>query len=213
MGRASLFPRNGLWVISQTAMPVRTLQLSREMWIFLVVTTCMSLVYLYLNTGAGAMARVKPDAITPPELTQGKVIDAAITLVTADALRLACASDQKVGDAHCAFGADGKAWVRKEGDAPDQPSQIISPYMTVDNVLFLIPGLFTQPVLKKRLDDEPPGKFSKDELEQRRFTVTCKMKLEQPIEKFKVRWDTNQPWADRDKAWVGTVSDCRMTGG
>lgn len=191
---------------------VRTLQLSREMWIFLAVTTSMSLVYLYLMTGSTAAARVKPEQITPQDLAPGKTIDAAITLITADAVRLGCASDQKLGAAHCAYGADTKPFALPEGEKV-APEQVIVPYMTVDNVLVLIPGLFTQPVLKKRLDDEPPGKYTGDEAENRRFTVTCKLKIEQKFEKFKVRWDTKQSWGDRDQAWAGTVSECKMTGG
>ena len=194
-------------------MVVRTLQLSREMWIFLLVTTCMSGVYLYMMTGENARRRAKVEAITPPTLAAGQVIDAAITLISADAGRLACASDTRAGSAHCAFGADTKPWQPKEGDPPPRPEDVIAPYMTVDNVLFLIPGLFTQPVLKKRLEDEPPGKYSREELESRRFTVTCKLKLEQKFEKFKVRWDVGQSWGDRNEAWFGTVSDCKMTGG
>ncbi|MDW8251754.1 MAG: hypothetical protein RMJ98_20860 [Myxococcales bacterium] len=194
-------------------MVVRTLHLSREIWIFLLVTTCMSVVYLHMMTGENARRRAKVESITPTTLNAGQVIDAAITLISADAHRLACASDTKVGDAHCAFGADLKPWQSKEGDPPTRPENEIAPYMTVDNVLFLIPGLFTQPVLKKRLEDEPPGKYTRDELESRRFTVTCKLKLEQKFEKFKVRWDVGQPWGDRSDAWFGTVSDCKMTGG
>lgn len=194
-------------------MVVRTLQLSREMWIFLLVTTSMSGVYLYMMTGEHARKRAKIEEITPAKLEKDQVIDAAITLISADAGRLACASDTSAGGAHCAFGADTKPWVTKEGEPPTSPADIVSPYMTVDNVLFLIPGLFTQPVLKERLNDEPPGKFSKEEMENRRFTVTCKLKLEQKFEKFKVRWDVGQAWADRSDAWFGRVSDCKMTGG
>lgn len=193
-------------------MVVRTLQLSREMWVFLTVTTCMSFVYLYMHTGESARQRAKVENITPAEIVQGKVIDAAITLITADAHGLSCATDQKVGDYHCGFGADTKPWPKKEGEA-DKPEHVMSPYMTVDNVLFLIPGLFTQPVLKKRLEDEPPSKFSREELENRRFTVTCKLKPEQKLEKFKVRWAPTQSWGDKESAWVGSVTDCKMTGG
>jgi hypothetical protein len=194
-------------------MVVRTLQLSREMWIFLLVTGCMSGVYIYMMTGETARKRAKVEAITPKELQKGQVIDAAITLISADAGRLSCASDTKVGEAHCGFGADTKPWVAKEGEAPTKPEDVIAPYMTVDNVLLLIPGLFTQPVLKKRLEDEPPGRYTREEMESRRFTVTCKMKLEQQFEKIKVRWDVGQAWGDRPNAWFGTVSDCKMTGG
>lgn len=166
-----------------------------------------------MMTGEYARKRAKVEAITPVELKKDLVIDAAITLISADAGRLACASDIEAGEAHCAFGGDTKPWAAKEGKSAGKPEDVVAPYMTVDNVLFLIPGLFTQPVLKKRLDDEPPGKFTKEELENRRFTVTCKLKLEQKFENFKVRWDVGQSWGDRKDAWFGRVSDCKMTGG
>jgi hypothetical protein len=185
------------------------------MWIFLGVTSVMSGVYLFATTSSMAIARAKPDTITPPpeKLKVGDVIDAGLTLVTADAFGLSCASDTKTpGNAHCGFNAQTTPW-KAENDAQGKPENIIAPYMTVDNVLFLIPGLFTQPVLKKRLEDEPPAKFTKEQMEERRFTVTCKLKVEQKFEKFKVRWANGQPWGDRDDAWVGSVSDCKMTGG
>jgi hypothetical protein len=185
------------------------------MWIFLGVTTVMSSVYLFATTSNIATSRVKPDVITPPpeKLKLGDVIDAGLTLVTADAFGLSCAADAKTaGNAHCAFNGQSTPW-KAENEAQGKPENVIAPYMTVDNVLFLIPGLFTQPVLKKRLEDEPPAKFTKEQMEERRFTVTCKLKVEQKFEKFKVRWGNSQPWGDRDEAWVGSVSDCKMTGG
>lgn len=191
---------------------MRQLRLSKEMWIFVGVTSVMSVAYLAMTTSETAIKNAKPIVITPTELQQGSVIDAAITLISADAFALACATDAQVGQFSCGFNSEGKPYKRADGEAL-KPENIIAPYMTVDNVLFLIPGLFTQPVLKKRLEDEPPGKYSREELENRRFTVTCKLKLEQKVEKFKVRWQPNQGWGDRDSAWLGTVSDCKMTGG
>lgn len=190
-------------------MIVRTLQLSREMWIFLGVTGVMSAAYLTMTTGEAARKAAQPVFQTPP-LEAGKVIDAAITLVSADAYKLSCASDEQMGQAHCGFKADTTPW---KGDGPNKPEEVIAPYMTADNVLVLIPGLFTQPLLKKRLEDEPPGKYSAEELENRRFTVTCKLKPEKQFSKLKVRWAQGQSWGDRDSAWAGTVTDCKMTGG
>lgn len=182
------------------------------MWIFLGVTSVMSVIYLVMNTGDTAKNRVKPAQLTPTKLEAGQVIDAGLTLITADATGLSCASDTKIGDYHCGFKADGSSWRTEDGSA-DKPENVLAPYMTVDNVLFLIPGLFTQPVLDKRLKDEPPGRFTRKELESRRFTVTCKLKAVEELKGFKVRWAPGQGWGNRDAAWVGSVDDCKLTGG
>lgn len=191
---------------------IRTLQLSREMWIFVGVTGLLSAVYLWNTTSERARMNAAPQEITPSQISPGQTVDVAITLISADGYGLSCASDQVVDSAHCGFTKEGDAWKQK-GSESMKPEDIISPYMTVDNVLFLIPGLFTQPLLKKRLDDEPPGKFTREEMETRRFTTTCKMKVIEKMSNFKVRWAPNAPWGDRDTAWVGRVSDCKMTGG
>lgn len=197
----------------QESYQIRTLRLSREIWIFLGVTSLMSGVYLTMTTGETARQAVKPESLTPTDLAPGRVIDAGITLITADAFGLSCGSDTKVaGEYHCAFGTNGTAYKSADG-APSKPEQVLSPYMTVDNVLFLIPGLWQQPVLKKRLEDEPPSKFTREQLEERRFTVTCKLKVVEKLQNFKVRWSPTQSWGDRDQAWVGTVTDCKQTGG
>src|SRR5687767_5332089 len=83
---------------------VRTLQLSREVLAFLAVTGVLSVAYLGLNTGdKGPRAQ---QAL--PAFSAGKTMDVSITLITADATGLACASDEAVGNAHCAFKYDGK---------------------------------------------------------------------------------------------------------
>jgi hypothetical protein len=182
------------------------------MWIFLGVTSLTSIVYLVMTTGESARQSVKQPDLTPKTITKGQVIDAGITLVTADAYGLSCASDTKIEGYHCGFKLAGTPWKSDDASA-DKPENIIAPYMTVDNVLFMIPGLFTQPVLKKRLADEPPSKFTREQLEERRFTVTCKLKAVEQMKHFKVRWGSTQPFGDRDEAWLGTVTDCKLTGG
>ncbi|HEU4406609.1 MAG TPA: hypothetical protein VFS43_15185 [Polyangiaceae bacterium] len=180
---------------------IRTLQLSREAIAFLAVTGVLSVAYLGLNTGDKG-PRSQPVA---PTFSVGKTMDVSITLITADSLRLACASDDAFGNAHCAFKYNGERWERGQGE------EIIAPYMTVENQFLLVADLFKEPALQKRLQEEPPqGKV--DEL--RRFNAHCKLKVEHKLGRLKVRWD-NPPrgaWGDHDDAnWFGRVSDCTVT--
>jgi hypothetical protein len=185
---------------------IRTLSLSKEMKVFLAVTGFMSVLYLGLHTGEQTRKGVKTFG-TPPDLETGKMVDVSITLITADASGLACSSDQQIGPMHCAFKADGRPWPKEEGEA-GSPENIIAPYMTVDNTLFLVPGLWTEPALAKRLVEEPPTKFDREQL--RRFNANCKMKVEGKMNSFKVRWQPGTPWGDRDAAWVGRLSGCTL---
>jgi hypothetical protein len=188
---------------------IRTLQLSREMWIFLGVTSLMSVVYLYKTTPLGPVSTSWNP--TPAVHTAGETIDLALTLVTADAFGLACSSDGNFDGAHCAFDKGGEPWKPKAGETP-KPADVLMPYMTVDNVLFVIPGLWEQPILKKRLEDEPPARIPVEERENHRFTASCKMKVDKKIEGFQVRWAPTGAWSPRDSAWIGRVSDCKITG-
>ena len=69
----------------------------------------LSVAYLGLNTGDKG-PRAQPIA---PMFSVGKVMDVSVTLITADSIGLACASDEAVGNAHCAFKYDGKPYELK----------------------------------------------------------------------------------------------------
>ena len=183
---------------------IRTLALSRELKVFLAVTTVMSAAYLYATTGEHTKKNART-VQTPSEVAPGKTVELTITLVTADASGLACANDSKVGAARCAFMGDGSPFPKDE----TAPKDIIAPYMTADNILFLIPGLWEEPALAKRLVEEPPEKFERDQL--RRFNATCKFTAEQKLQNFKVRWQTGAGWGDKpEPATVGRISDCKL---
>ncbi len=179
---------------------IRTLQLSREIIAFLVVTGVLSVAYLGLNTGdKGARSQA-----VLPSFSAGKTMDTSITLITADAAGLSCASDEAVGNAHCAFKYDGKPWPKGEGE------EIIAPYMTVDNQFLLVADLFKDPALQKRLQEEPPNQAKREEL--RRFNANCKLRIDQKLTKLKVRWQPWAGWGDQNgENWVGHVSDCNVT--
>lgn len=137
---------------------------------------------------------------TPRKLEAGKTIDVSITLITADANDLACASDGEVGGARCAFDSAGQP-VRGGG-------AVLAPYMTTDNVLFLVPDLWKETALARRLVEDPPRERERS----KRFSAHCKMTLVRPLETFWLRWEPQADWQYRDRAWVGTLAKCRLEG-
>ena len=134
-------------------------------------------------------------------LAAGKSIPVSLTLVTADANDLACASSDEVAGARCAFDKDGKPW----DGAGAKPT--LAPYMTVDNVLFLIPDLWNEPALAKKLADDPPN-IPRDR--QKRFTANCKLTAAEKASSFYVRWMPTADWQHNGEAWVGRLSDCTI---
>jgi hypothetical protein len=134
-------------------------------------------------------------------LSAGRSIPVSLTLVTADASDLACASSDEVAGSRCAFDKDGKPW----DGAGEKPT--LAPYMTVDNVLFLIPDLWKEPALAKRLADDPPN-VSRDK--QRRFTANCTLTAAEKAKGFYVRWVPTMDWSHNAEAWVGRLSGCTI---
>jgi len=132
-------------------------------------------------------------------LAPGRKIDAHITLVTADANDLACAGEVEVAGARCAF--------RKDGSPADVRGPVLAPYMTVDNVLFLVPDLWSEPALARRLATDPPN-VPREQL--RRFTARCEMTIRGKAEDFYVRWQPTADWHFHDQAWVGSIAGCSI---
>jgi hypothetical protein len=155
----------------------------------------------------------------------GQEIDVSITLVTTDAKQLACAGSDAVAGHHCEFESRTAKWSKvPEGGRPS-PQEILAPYKTTDDVMFLIPGLFSDPALQKRLSIDPPTVGA----EHARFVANCKLHLEGKMEKFDVRWQTpGQPgareaqandekwtrmWQPASDVWVGSVAACTLSEG
>lgn len=131
-------------------------------------------------------------------------IMARITLVTSDREDLACASLRTIKDLGCSFETAEKARL----PAPAHP---LAPYMTEDHQMFLLPGLFEQPSLKKRYESEPPTAATRETL--RRFTAVCKLRLVEKIGGVQVRWVQNQPFSAADNnAWVAKPIACKVEG-
>ncbi|AKU91721.1 hypothetical protein AKJ08_2108 [Vulgatibacter incomptus] len=139
----------------------------------------------------------------PSNFAPGKKVPVRITLVSADAYDLACAGSEAVADARCAFEKDGSP-----SEAAKSGKGILAPYMTVDNVLVLIPDLWSEPALAARLErDQPQGK-NRDEL--KRFNARCDLDVQRKVSGFFVRWLPTAAWSARDDAWAGTISGCSI---
>ncbi len=149
-----------------------------------------------------------PPEIPKPVLHKDAVIDAPITLVTADKFDLSCASEHEVNGYHCAFKKPDEPWPDLDAKDPEQRKKMLVPYMTVDNVMFLIPGMFEDPAVDERYRDELPTHKPRERLE--RFTAQCKLKLIKDID-VQVRWGPKKSWENNGKAWVGEVSNCQVS--
>lgn len=162
-------------------------------------------VYIWWATGDPSTPPVQPK----PTLIQGAVIDAPITLVTADKTDLACAWEQELDGYHCAFKKPDEAWPDLDTTNAEQRKKMLVPYMTVDDVMFLIPGMFEDPAVDERYRDELPKRRPRDKLE--RFTAQCKLKLLKEVEDVRVRWNPTAEWQGPSKVWIGEVGSCQVS--
>jgi hypothetical protein len=130
-------------------------------------------------------------------------IDGTITLVTSDHDDLACASEQAFGRYRCEFRAPGVPW-------PDPPAAAdrLVPYYTVEQKMYVIPGLFEQQALAARYAAEEPRKVPRDQ--RPRFSAACRLKVTEQMRNFNTRWVRNGEWNHQDEAPVAIASDCHI---
>jgi hypothetical protein len=126
------------------------------------------------------------------KLNSTKMIE--ITVVREDRDNLSCASDVTVGGLHCGFHANQQPW----GGGVSSDSQVLQPFNTVANELFLGAGLWTSPRLPKTLPSV-------------RFTVMCNYKVYGAAKSMSLRWAL-PPKGSFDplktSVAVGALSDC-----
>jgi hypothetical protein len=124
------------------------------------------------------------------KLNSTKMIE--ITLIGEDKVNLACASDANVHGLHCGYNAQHQ---KVPGEVDTDP-QLLQPYNTVANELFLGAGLWTNPVLKGPL----PGQ---------RFTVMCNYKVLGAAKNVSLRWGVKAAFDPlKNSVAVGSLSDC-----
>lgn len=146
--------------------------------------------------------RGTPGKSTAAILQAGAIIDAPITLVTADRNDLACAMASDVSGYACAYSAPDKP----NGSLP-AADHVIAPYMTTQGQLFLVAGLFEQAPVDERYRKEPPEGKKRETL--RRFTANCKIKLVGEVE-ARLRWAQNGPWGEPTRAWTAVPAGCKL---
>jgi hypothetical protein len=127
--------------------------------------------------------------------------EASINLVTSDHDDLACASEQTFGRYRCEFKAPGVPW-----PDPPAPADRLAGYYTVEQQLYVIPGLFEQPALAARYAAEEPRKMPRDQ--RPRFAARCQFKTVDHMKNFQTRWVRNGEWNHQDDAPVAVPSNC-----
>ncbi len=132
-----------------------------------------------------------------------RATDASITLVTSDRDDLACASEQSFGRYRCEFRAPGVAWPN-----PPAPADRLAPYYTVDQKLYVIPGLFEQPPLAARYTAEEPHKLPRQQ--RPRFAATCHLEVVGQVRNLQTRWVKNGDWGRQEEAPVAIASGCHI---
>jgi hypothetical protein len=144
---------------------------------------------------------------------EGAETSVRVTVVTADAARLACAQAKVVDTAHCAFGTDHIMWaVGPNQPVDDNGVNLIQPYRTSpDNILVLLVGLWAQPEVAMRLHREPPQGVVVKRLN--RFDVTCKVKFLTKFDQVDLRWDPTGSWQPEKNAWVARTETCTVNNG
>jgi hypothetical protein len=130
-------------------------------------------------------------------------VDGSLTLVTSDRDDLACASEQSFGRYRCEFRAPGVPW-----PDPPAPADRLVGYYTVEQKLYVIPGLFEQPALSARYAAEEPRKVPRDQ--RPRFSAACRLKVTDQMRNFQTRWVKNGGWNHQDEAPVAIASDCHI---
>ena len=151
----------------------------------------------------------KPPERPKPVLSVGAAIDAPLTLVAADKTDLACYLGKEVAGFRCAFKGPQEPWPDLDPTNDEHRKKMLAPYKTVDDTLFLIPGLFEDPAIDERYRDEAPRKKTRDK--QERFTAQCKLTMVEEVSGAHVRWAPSGLWQGPHKVWIGTVSECRAS--
>ena len=115
-----------------------------------------------------------------------------ITLIREDKKNLACASEKVFAGVHCGYRINGQPW----GAGPDTDPQVLQPFNTVKNELFLAAGLWQSPILQGTLPAE-------------RFTVVCNYHVLGVLKAVSLRWSATGTFGPVDQSVaVGNLTDC-----
>ena len=178
----------------------------------LVAAAIIAALTLIPKSNLGALFEPKDPTVPKPNTWKvGGKATIALTLVTADFNKLACASESVFDGTHCAFKTETESFPREPG-APldDNKATIIQPYRTwLDNQLVLVAGLWAQPPLALRLHREPPAGIDEEKLA--RFVVECDVTFIGVVQNAKLRWNPGQWIAPDMNPIVARPDSCKIT--
>jgi hypothetical protein len=142
-------------------------------------------------------------------LAEGQDVDVAITLVSTDAKALSCASSEEIKGRHCEWATKSERWNKPSSTGRPAATDTLAPYKTTDDILLLVPGLFSEPALVERLAIDPPT-FGQEHI---RFVANCKLHVEAKLKEVDVRWATQGQWYPQREVPMGTVTGCWLSDG
>jgi len=137
-------------------------------------------------------------------LAEGQDVDVAITLVSTDAKALACSSSEEIKGRHCEYQSRTERWNKPSSTGKPATADTLAPYKTTDDILLLVPGLFSEPALVERLAIDPPT-FGQEHI---RFVANCKLHVESKVKEVDVRWATQGQWYPQRDVPIGAVTGC-----
>lgn len=115
-----------------------------------------------------------------------------VTLIRDDKRNLACSSEKTFGAIHCGYHSNGQPW----GTSPDTDANVLQPFNTIKNELFLAAGLWQSPILQGELPSD-------------RFTVVCNYHVVGVLKAVALRWSPTGNFGPVDQSVaVGNLTDC-----
>jgi len=184
--------------------------LSGRLLVALAMPAAMVLFPWPLSGLADAFVPKEEPKLDTSNWTPGKTVDVEITLITADYDRLACVSEQEYAGYHCEYKTETAKWERPEGEPLDDNNKnLIQPYsMSPDNQLILVGGLWAQPEVAFRVQQEPYQYVP--EKKQLRFLAACRVRLVEQVPQATIRWNKTASWGKQGPAWVGVAESCKV---
>jgi hypothetical protein len=140
------------------------------------------------------------------ELPQaGTVVRARITLNNTDRTGLSCAVDTSISGYRCEFAQPGQRW-----PPPVQPAEAerLAPYLTTRRALLLVPGLFENPAVARRYQEERERVQGRES--RRRFEADCEFELVEKLDRVAVRLGPRAQWETESRVWLAVPRQCQV---
>ena len=134
----------------------------------------------------------------------GSMIEAPLTLITADKNDLSCALQAPPPGYRCGYLQPGVV------AQVDVSSALLRPFLSLDRQMFLLPNLFSEPNLERRYLDELPLRRPREQL--RRFIARCRLRLVARVTSAFVRFGPDAAWGPAPPLFIADVLSCRVEG-